>query len=78
MSCGSPLLFTVGESTERQYRMSEPKTYTLEELANLLNWHKAALKVIARKLNIDPTIPIEDIDAEAIAEKIKRPWPPKN
>jgi len=57
--------------------MSEPKTYTLEKLAKLLTWNKHALKVVARKLNIDPTIPIEDIDAEAIAKKLKREWPPE-
>lgn len=67
-----------GESTERRYSMSEPKTHTLEELAKLLTWNKHALKVVARKLNIDPNEPIEDVDAEAIANKLKRPWPPED
>jgi hypothetical protein len=58
--------------------MSEPQTYTLEELAKLLTWNKHALKVVARKLNIDPNLPIEDIDAEAIADKLKRQWPPED
>jgi len=58
--------------------MSEPKTYTLEELAKLLTWNKHALKVVTRKLHIDPAEPIEDVDAELIANKLKRPWPPEN
>ena len=57
--------------------MSEQKTYTLEELSKLLTWHKHALKVIARKMNIDPSIPIEEADAEAIAKKLKKEWPPE-
>jgi len=56
--------------------MSDEKTYTLEELSQLLKWNKHALKVVARKLDIDPDEPIEDIDAAAIAERIKRQWPP--
>ncbi len=52
-------------------------TYTLDELSTLINWHAAALKVIARKLNIDPNEPIEEEDAAAIAAKVKRPWPPQ-
>jgi len=57
--------------------MSEPKTYTLDELAKLVTWNKHALKVVARKLNIDPNEPIEEVDAEAIAKKLKREWPPE-
>lgn len=57
--------------------MSEQKTYTLHELAELINWHEAALKVIARKMNIDPSEPIEEEDAAALAAKVKRPWPPQ-
>jgi len=53
------------------------RTYTLHELAELINWHEAALKVIARKMNIDPNEPIEEEDAEALAKKVKRAWPPK-
>lgn len=56
--------------------MSAPKTHTIEELSELLNWHKAALKVVLRKMNIDPDEPIEDEDAEAVAAKLKRKWPP--
>lgn len=52
------------------------KTYTLDELAGLLNWHQAALKVILRKANIDPNEPIEEEDAAFVADKLKRKWPP--
>jgi len=56
--------------------MSETeKTYTLEQLSEMLNWHKSALKVILRKMNIDPDIPIEDEDAAAVAEKLRKAWP---
>lgn len=55
--------------------MSEPKTYTLDELADLLNWHQQALKVILRKANIDPSEPIEEEDAEYVAKRLKRDWP---
>jgi len=56
--------------------MSE-RTYTLEELEKLLSWNKHALKVVARKMDIDPDEPIEEEDAAALAEKLKRPWPPQ-
>ena len=56
--------------------MSETeKTYTLEQLSEMLNWHKAALKVTLRKMNIDPDIPIEYEDAAAVAERLRKAWP---
>lgn len=55
--------------------MSESKTYTLEQLSEKLNWHKSALKVILRKMNVDPDILIEEEDAAAVAEKLRKPWP---
>ena len=55
--------------------MSESKTYTLEELSEKLNWHKSALKVILRKMNVDPEVPIEEEDAAAVAERLKKVWP---
>lgn len=59
--------------------MSEPekKTYTLDELAKLINWHKASLKVFLRKMNVDPDELIEEEDAAALATRVRRPWPPK-
>jgi hypothetical protein len=51
------------------------KTYTLDELSEKLNWHKSALKVILRKMNIDPDEPIEDEDCAAVAEKLRKAWP---
>jgi len=41
----------------------------------MLNWHKAAIKVILRKMDVDPDLPIEEEDAEALAEKLRKPWP---
>jgi len=55
--------------------MSESKTYTLDQLSTMLNWHKAAIKVILRKMDVDPDLPIEEEDAEALAEKLRKPWP---
>jgi len=56
--------------------MSETeKTYTLEQLSEMLNWHKNSLKVMLRKMNIDPDVPIEDEDAAAVAEKLRKAWP---
>lgn len=57
--------------------MSTQKTYTLDELANLLKWHKAAIKVIFRKMNVDPDEPIEEEDAAALAVRLKKEWPPQ-
>ena len=53
------------------------KTYTLHELAELIKWNPSAIKVIARKLNIDPDEPIEEEDAAAIAKRVRRAWPPQ-
>jgi len=53
------------------------RTYTIAELSELINWHEASLKVMARKMNIDPSEPIEEEDAAALAKKVRRPWPPK-
>lgn len=53
------------------------KTYTLQELAELIRWNPSAIKVIARKLNIDPDEPIEEEDAAAIAKRVRRAWPPE-
>lgn len=64
-----------GVHTERPYSMSDSKTYTLDQLSEKLRWHKAALKVILRKMNVDPEIPIEEEDAAAVAEKLKKVWP---
>lgn len=51
------------------------RTYTLDELSELVSWHKAAIKVILRKMNIDPDEPIEEVDAAALAAKLRKPWP---
>ena len=50
-------------------------TYTLDELSTKLNWHTQSLKVILRKMNIDPSEPIEDEDCAAVAAKLKKAWP---
>ena len=59
-----------------QYNMSK-KTYTLDELSDLLGFHKAKVKVVLRKLFIDPDELIEEEDAELAAQKFRRPWPPE-
>jgi hypothetical protein len=55
--------------------MPEIKTYTLDQLSTMLSWNKHALKVVARKMDIDPAEPIEEEDAAALAARLKRPWP---
>lgn len=56
--------------------MSEiEKTYTLEQLSEKLNWHKSSLRVILIKMNVDPDIAIEEEDAAAVAEKLRKAWP---
>jgi len=55
--------------------MSESKTYTLDQLSTMLNWHKAAIKVTLRKMDIDPDLPIEEEDAAALAERLRKAWP---
>lgn len=57
---------------------NEERVFTLDELAGLLSWHKAALKVMLRKMNVDPDEPVEEIDAAALAERLKKPWPPES
>jgi hypothetical protein len=52
-------------------------TYGLRELAKLLNWNPAHCKVILKQLGADPTQPIDEETAARVAEKIRRPWPPK-
>jgi antitoxin component HigA of HigAB toxin-antitoxin module len=51
------------------------RTYTLDELSIKLNWHAQALKVILRKMNIDPDEPIEDEDCAAVAAQLRKAWP---
>lgn len=51
------------------------KTYSVDELCNLLGLHRTATVVKLRKMHIDPDIPIEEIDAKALAEEVHRPWP---
>lgn len=50
--------------------------YTLEELANLLNWHKASIKAMLKQMNIPIDDMISEQDAEKLALKMKKPWPP--
>lgn len=51
------------------------KTYSVDELCRILGIHKIAAVVKLRRMNIDPDIPIEEIDAKDFAEEIHRPWP---
>jgi hypothetical protein len=53
------------------------ETYDLRELAKLLNWNPAHCKVILKQLGADPTQPIGEDTAAKVANKVRRPWPPK-
>jgi len=53
------------------------ETYQLRELAKLLNWNPAHCKVILKQLGADPAQPIDQQTAAKVADKIRRPWPPK-
>ncbi|MGB8221222.1 MAG: hypothetical protein WCF10_01485 [Polyangiales bacterium] len=53
------------------------ETYELRELAKLLNWNSAHCKVILKQLGADPSKPIDNETAAKVADKIRRPWPPK-
>jgi hypothetical protein len=56
--------------------MDVMQTYELRELAKLLNWNPAHCKVIVKSLGADPTQPIDESVAAAVAQKIRRAWPP--
>ncbi|MGB8332643.1 MAG: hypothetical protein WCE62_21140 [Polyangiales bacterium] len=53
------------------------ETYDLKQLAKLLNWNPAHCKVILKQLGADPARPIDGETAAKVADKIRRPWPPK-
>jgi hypothetical protein len=57
--------------------MSEPKTYSLENLSELFSFNKNYIKMILRKMNIDSSLPVEEEDVVSLAKMLKRPWPPK-
>ena len=57
--------------------MVSTETYDLRELAKLLNWNSAHCKVILNQLGADPSKPIDNETAAKVADKIRRPWPPK-
>jgi len=57
--------------------MVSTETYDLKQLAKLLNWNPAHCKVILKQLGADPAQPIDDQTAAKVADKIRRPWPPK-
>lgn len=50
--------------------------FTVEELANLLKWHKTAIKASLRNMGVNTDEPISEQDAERLALKMKKPWPP--
>lgn len=52
------------------------ETFTLSELEKLVSFNKAFLKVVCKRLQIDSEGTISESDAERIAKKLKRPWPP--
>ena len=57
--------------------MAMTDTYDLKGLAKLLNWNPAHCKVILRQLGADPNQPIGEDTAAKVANKVRRPWPPK-
>lgn len=54
------------------------RTFSVDEVCEILGLHKTMTVVTLRKMHIDPDLPIEEIDAEALAEEINRPWPKKD
>jgi hypothetical protein len=57
--------------------MADTDTYTLNELAKLLSWNPAHCKVILKQLGADPDGPIDDDTAAKVAQRVRRPWPPR-
>jgi len=57
--------------------MAVTESYDLKGLSKLLNWNPAHCKVILKQLGADPGAPIDDSTAAKVAQKIRRPWPPK-
>lgn len=57
--------------------MSEPRTYTIEELAGLVNFTSSYIKMLlVNRMKLDPTQPISEETAATIAKRLKRAWPP--
>lgn len=57
--------------------MPDIDTYDLKGLSKLLGWNPAHCKVILKQLGADPAGEIDEATAAKVAEKIRRPWPPK-
>lgn len=51
------------------------KTYTLDEIAKILKWHKAAIKASLSKMGVDIKKPISEQDAQALAIRMRKTWP---
>lgn len=51
------------------------KTYSVDELAEILKVPRIVTVVTLRRMHVDPDIPIEDIDAKDLAEELNKPWP---
>lgn len=54
--------------------MPGPKVYSLDDLANMFGFHKNYIKMLLKQLHVDPELPVEEIDAQEIALKLRRPW----
>lgn len=52
------------------------KTYTIDELAKLLNWHPASIKAFLRNMKVNLEEPISEQNAEALARRLRKEWPP--
>lgn len=54
--------------------MSEPKAYSIESLATKLGFNKYYIKAALRKMNVNPDVPIEEVDAKALVSKMNKTW----
>ena len=52
-------------------------TYDLKELAKLLGWNPGSLQSDPQTARCRPDGEIDDETAAKVAQKIRRPWPPK-
>lgn len=52
------------------------KTYTIDQLSKLLKWHPASIKVILKSMKVNVSEPVSEKDAEALAIRLRKEWPP--
>lgn len=53
------------------------QTYELKELSKLLNYNSAFIKMLLKRMGMDPNDPITEETAKELADKLSREWPPE-